>query len=345
MSEPIAAEARAALDRSSGYHRLGRLVAAIVVVALTVVFVAANRGELPNAVHAARHGNPWWLGLGVIASSTFMLLHALARRAAIATFGVRIPLPRAVLTSAVAQSLNIVAKSGGLAGLAVYRDESRRNGQPTPLVTGGYMLCVVLGDAAFASTLIAAIVVLVIDGRFTRGDAVAVALVGAYFAVVVAAVVAATRSRSAIRTLHALPARLRRRAPDHTAADELFDAIQQIRARPASIVPVFGLMLMIELVSIAMVWHCLAAYGQPVGIAVPIVGYGVSVLFSLISVLPAGIGVAEASLGAAFVSFGISGAVAAVVVLTYRILETWLPLVTGILAARVWRRRAGGVTP
>jgi uncharacterized protein (TIRG00374 family) len=207
------------------------------------------------------------------------------------------------------------------------------------------MLCVVLGDAAFAASLIAAIVVLVIDGRFTRGDAVAVGVVAAYFAVVVTVVVAATRSRSAIRTLHALPARLRRREPDHAAADELFDAIQQIRARPASVVPVFGLMLMIELVSISMIWFCLAAYGQPVGIAVPIVGYGVSVLFSLISVLPAGIGFAEASLGAVFVSFGVSGSVAAVVVLTYRTLETWLPLVTGILVARVWRRRAHGARP
>ncbi|MEO8693304.1 MAG: lysylphosphatidylglycerol synthase transmembrane domain-containing protein [Acidimicrobiales bacterium] len=345
MREPVATEARAALDRSSGYRRLGRVIAGVVVVALTVAFIAANRGELPNAARAAGHADPWWLGLGVIASATFMVLHASARRVAIATFGVRLTPSRAMLTSAVAQSLNVVAKSGGMAGLAVYRDESRRSGQPTPLVTGGYVLCVVLGDAAFAVTLVGAIAVLVIDGQFTRGDAVAVAVVGAYFAIVATVVVAAARSRSAIRSLHALPARLRRRTPDHTAADELFDAIQQIRTRPASVIPVFCLMLLIELVSISMVWICLAAYGQSVGMTVPIVGYGVSVLFSLISVLPAGIGFAEASLGAVLVSFGLAGSVATVIVLTYRILETWLPLLTGVLVARTWRRRADGATP
>jgi uncharacterized protein (TIRG00374 family) len=340
MSEPVATEARAALERSSGYRRVGRVIAGVVVAVFTIGFVVANRAEVPNAVRAVRHANLWWIVLGLIASVSLMGLHALARRAALATFGVTLSPSRAVLTSAVAQSLNIVAKSGGMAGLAVYRDESRRTGQPSSLVTGGYMLGVVLGDASFALSLLAAIAVLLVDGRFTRGDAVAVAVVGAYFAVVASAVVAATRSRSAIRSLHALPARLRRRAPVHTAADELFDAIQQIRARPVSVLPAFGLMLVIELLSMSMVWICLAAYGQHLSISVPIVGYGVAVLFSLVSVLPAGIGFAEASLGAVLVSFGVAGSVAAVVVLTYRILETWLPLVTGLLVARAWRRHA-----
>ena len=344
MPEPMSSDGLAALERSSGYRRVGRVVAGVAVAVITVVFVVANRTEVPSAVRAARHASLWWIVLGVVASAAFVVVQAAARRAALATFGVHLSPSRALLTSAVAQTLNIVAKSGGMAGLSVYRDESRRTGQPPSLVAGGYVLGVVFGDASFAMSLAAAIGVLLVDGRFTRGDAVAVAVVAVYFAVVASAVVAAARSRAAIRYLLALPARLRRRSPDHTAADELFDAIQQIRARPAAVCPVFALTLLLELLSISMVWICLAAYGQHVNITVAVVGYGVSVLFSLVSALPAGIGFAEASLGAVFVSFGVKGSAAEVVVLTYRILETWLPLAAGILVARSWRRHRFGAS-
>ena len=73
---------------------------------------------------------------------------------------------------------------------------------------------------------------------------------------------------------------------------------------------------------------------------VAIVGYGISVLFSVVGFMPAGIGFAEASLGAVIVSFDVPVAVAAVAVIAYRIFETWLPLVVGLLATRWWRRGA-----
>jgi uncharacterized protein (TIRG00374 family) len=338
-------EARASVARASGYRRLATVVAGTAVVVLTIVFLIANRREVPDALRAVRHANLWWIALGLIASAVFIGIHGAARRAAVAAFGVELTPSRAVLTSAVAHSLNIVAKTGGMAGVAVYRDEARRTGQPPSLVTAGYMLGIVLGDVSFAMTLVAVVAMLLADGRFTHGDLIAVAIVVVYFAVVASAVVAAARSRAAIRSLHALPARLRRRDPDHTAADELFDAIEQVRKRPAAVLPPLAWMMLTEALSIAMVWIALAAYGEHLSIAVPIVGYGVSVLFSLVGVLPAGIGFAEASLGAVLVSFGVAGSVAAVVVLTYRVFETWIPFVTGILVARSWRRHECGATP
>ena len=337
MSE-LSTETPVAVTNASRYRRLGQIAAIAVLLAVTVVFIVANWRDVPDALRAVRAANLWWLLAGMVASAGFIGVYGMARRSALAAFGVGLTPSRAVLTGAVAHTLNIVSKSGGMAGAAVFRDEARRTAQLPSLALGGYMLGVVLGDLSFALTLLASLIVLIIDGHVTRGDAIAMAVVAVYFAIIASAVIAATHSRVAIRSLHAIPARLRRRSPDHTAADELFDAIQQVRKRPRAVLPAFAWMVMIEVLGIAMVWICLAAYGQHVSIAVPIVGYGISVLFSVVGVLPAGLGGAEASLGAVLVSFDVPGSTAAVVVLTYRVLETWVPLVAGLVVARYWRR-------
>jgi uncharacterized membrane protein YbhN (UPF0104 family) len=319
-------------------RRAVRVVLSLLVVVATAVFLVANRHDIPRSARAVRSADAWWLSVALLLSLALVCAHGLARRAAMGVFGVHLAPARALVAGAVAHSLNIVAKSGGMAGSTVYREEARRSHQPPGLATGGYILAVVLGDASFALVLVASLGVLVSDGRFTAGDAAAAGAFTVYLAILVSAVVASARSRGAIRTLHAIPARLRRREPDHTGADELFDAIQQVRRRPAAVLPALGWMLLLELLGIGIVWSCLASYGQRTSITVPLVGYGISVLFSIIGVLPAGLGFAEASLGAVLVSFEVPGATAAVVVLSYRLFETWLPLALGLVLARRWRR-------
>lgn len=327
------------VPRTSRAVRAVRGIVALLVATATAIFLFANRHDIPRSARAIREANGWWLGVALLLSVAFLCVHGFARQAAVAVFGVRLTSRRALVSGAVAHSLNIVAKSGGMAGSAVYREEARRSGQAPGLATGGYILAVVLGDVSFAFVLLASIGLLVSGGRFTNGDAVATAVFALYLAVVVSAVVASARSRRAIRSLHALPARILRREPDHTGADELFDAIQQIRRRPVAVLPALGWMVLLELLGILIVWSCLAAYGQHTSITVPLVGYALSVLFSIISVVPAGIGFAEASLGAVLVSFDVPGPTAAVVVLSYRLFETWLPLAVGLVLARAWRRR------
>jgi uncharacterized membrane protein YbhN (UPF0104 family) len=319
-------------------HRVLRGLLGLVVAAATVAFLIANRRDIPRAARAVRAAHGWWLGVALLLSVAYLCVHGLARQAAVSIFGLRLTTKQALISGAVAHSINIVAKSGGMAGSAVYREEARRNRQPPGLAMGGYILAVVLGDVSFALVLLGGLGVLVADGRFTTGDAIATAVFAVYLMVITAAVVASARSRAAIRALHAIPARVLRRAPDHTGADELFDAIQQVRRRPVTVLPALGWMLLLEVLGISIIWCCLAAYGERTSITVPLVGYGISVLFSIVGVLPAGIGFAEASLGAVLVSFDVPGATAAVVVLSYRVFETWLPLVVGLVLARGWRR-------
>jgi uncharacterized protein (TIRG00374 family) len=323
---------------STSHGRGLRVVVAALLGVAVIGFVLANRHDIPDAARALRHVRLAWLAVGIATSLAYLTAYSLARGAALASFGVPMKTRRALLTGLVAHSANIVAKTGGMAAVAVYRDEARRSNHSPSRVVGGVMLTVVLGDLAFAAVLLCSLVVLAANGRFTTGDAIAAGVFAVYLGIVVGAVVAAARSRSAIRQLFAIPARVRRHQPDPTHADELFDAIQQVRRQPRATLPTIAWMLSIEAIGVLLLWECLRAYGQHTGISVPLVGYAISVLFSIIGVLPAGIGFAEASLGAVLVSFSVPGPTAAVVVITYRVLEVWLPLVLGLIVMRRWRR-------
>lgn len=310
--------------------------------AFAVAFVAANRTELPAAWRTARHADGRWLAVIAALSLAGLVnhsrLHAVAQRAA----GVPLAPGRAMRLSCAAFFFNMVTKSGGMAGLAPFVADARRRGQGRGPTVAGYVLASVLGELAFALTLAAALVIVAADGRLTRGEMIA----GAAFAVLLAArlgaVVAALRSRDAIRRLYGWPRRLvaavRRRPPrptDPAPADELHDALGLLRRRPRALAPAVGHALAVEVLGIAMLAAALAAVHSPHSPAEALVAYAVSVLFAIVGFLPGGLGFVEASLGAVLVSFGSPLAEATATVALYRIGELWLPLAIGAVATRL----------
>jgi uncharacterized protein (TIRG00374 family) len=323
-----------------------RRIASLLVAIAFVAFVVLHRHDIGTTTRALRHAELGWVAFGALLSTSLMVLYVFTRRAALVAVGVHLPLVSLVRAGVVAHSLNIVAKSGGVAGLSAYRREAVRAGQPGYRVTAGYMLVVVMSDIAFALILFMALVVLLFDGQFSTADAIAAVVFTGYFVLVLAAVASATQSRASVRWIYSLPSRVRSRVfrllhrvhtPNHShdAADELFDSVQLVRRRPSAMVPALAGTLAIEAVSVAIVWVSLRAFGVRVGLTVPLVGYAVSTLFSIVGVLPAGLGFAEASLGAVLVSYSVSGPVAAAVVIAQRTFEVWIPLAAGALAASV----------
>jgi len=220
------------------------------------------------------------------------------------------------------------------------------------VITGTCSACA--GQAAFAATLVAALVVVVIDGKLNRGEVFATAVFVVYLLGQVVVGVAALRSRSALRTLYALPGRAKARASawfgreseaasDSTeAADELYAAVSWLRGDLRVIWPPVFHALIVEVIGVATVWAVLLSLNTGSGLDVALVAYSIGVLFSIVGVLPAGLGFAEASLGAVFVSFGVATATAAAAVIIYRLFEVWVPFFAGM--GRSTLKRGSGVT-
>lgn len=321
---------------------------ALVIVALSAL-VWLHRGELPAMWGALRDADRGWLAIGVIALGLFwldwVLLQVLSRR--LMGVGSFAETRHLVPVTVAALALNLAVKSGGLAGLATFVADGRRRGLPIARVSGAYVVAGAMADAAFTVTLAAGIAVLWVDGLLTRPEIVAVLIFLVTLVIKVVALFAAVRSRELLRRLWTLPARardrlLRRPARQHdvTGADELYEAIGQLRRRPIAMLPAVGCAIAIDLLGVVMLWAALAAVGGGDRLVLAVVAYAISTLFGLVGVSPGGLGFVEVGAVAVLVSFGTAVGVAAAAVVVFRVLQFWLPLTVGALVSW-WLRRRG----
>ncbi|TMK40923.1 MAG: flippase-like domain-containing protein [Actinobacteria bacterium] len=89
--------------------------------------------------------------------------------------------------------------------------------------------------------------------------------------------------------------------------------------------------------NIGVLYACFRAFGEPPPVAVLIQAYFVGLLANLLPV-PGGIGAVDGGMIGAFAAFGVSGSLALVAVLMYRLFAFWLPSVPGLVAYFQLRR-------
>ena len=82
----------------------------------------------------------------------------------------------------------------------------------------------------------------------------------------------------------------------------------------------------------ASLWVFLAAYGHVVNIDALLVSYGLANILAVIPITPAGLGVVEAALTTSLVGFGTPRGIAILGVISYRLINFWLPIPGGALA-------------
>ncbi len=82
----------------------------------------------------------------------------------------------------------------------------------------------------------------------------------------------------------------------------------------------------------ASLWIFLAAYGHLVNIDALLVSYGLANILAVIPITPAGLGVVEAALTTSLVGFGTPRGIAILGVISYRLINFWLPIPGGALA-------------
>jgi uncharacterized protein (TIRG00374 family) len=74
-----------------------------------------------------------------------------------------------------------------------------------------------------------------------------------------------------------------------------------------------------------------------------LLAYSASGVIALIPATPGGLGIVEASLSGLLVLAGVSGRTAVLATLAYRLAQYWLPLLAGLVAYWLYRRRYGSV--
>ena len=92
------------------------------------------------------------------------------------------------------------------------------------------------------------------------------------------------------------------------------------------------------LCDMAALWVFLAAFGHRTSPDALLISYGVANVLAAIPLTPGGLGVVEAALTASLVGFGATRGVALLGVVTYRLVNFWLPIPVGAVAFLTLRR-------
>ena len=318
----------------------------VFLVAATTALVIGKRQELIVAARAIRHAQPLWLLVGSLLSAGIVINMAALEGAAQRMFGVHRTLRRTIRLTARSHFLNLVTKSGGMAGVTVFNGDSRRHGLSVHRTTAGYIIAEVAFHIGFTIVLILSLPQLAHDHRLNAANQIGLAVFAAVTLIFLGGVVAAGRSRASIRRLYAVPsavrarlARLLRRAHDprpvdHHAADDLHDAVLLARGHRRGMVPLAVHSILYPLIGVCVLWVSMRALGLDRGFHVALVGYCIATVFSIIGFLPAGLGFTEVSLAATLASYGIPSGKAVAVVCVYRVFDLWIPLALGASAVR-----------
>jgi uncharacterized protein (TIRG00374 family) len=265
--------------------------------------------------------------LQALVTATWPLVH----RASLRAVGERVRYRLALNASMSAFTVSHTVPGGGAVGAAVVVERLTGVGLSGPVVAASTTL-----TGPISVTTIAFLGVLGLAGAVAAGELAAQLLVVGILLLLVllallATIVLGLRSPAAgervIGAVGRINRRLRRRVDGWRESWRAVTA-QEVSGRDLG--PVFGWSLMkwsADIGSLALVF---VAFGQTPRLTALLVGFGVSQLGAAVPLTPGGLGFVEGGMVAAFVALGVALPVAATVVLTYRVLETWLPTLAGV---------------
>ncbi len=324
-------------------RRRALLFAAFVLAAIAFLYVVLPQlGGVKHTWNRLNNGDSWWIAVAVV-------MEVLSMASYIAIFqGVCVP-PASPITWRQSYEITMAGlaatrlfAAGGAGGVAVTAWALRRSGMPRREVAERMIAFLVLLYGVYMCAMVVCGVGLytgLFPGPHPFAITIGPAIFGAFVILVFLALAfvpedLAPRLEGVARGHRRLAALIRRMttAPGLVSAG-IHLAWRKLR-RPD--------WAMIGTVSwwgfnIAVLYACLRAFGHAPPVAVLIQAYFVGLLGNLLP-LPGGIGGVDGGMIGALVAFGVSGSLALIAVLSYRVFAFWLPTIPGAIAYFQLRR-------
>lgn len=291
--------------------------------------------SLPNSLRVAKELRWWALAAAILAQGLSYLGSGVLLRGIAWLGGRPISVGRGMLITAASYSAGVLA--GGILGssAASYRWMRQGGASPEAAALSGW-LPGLLDDLLLFALALVGVVFLLIRHSLTRLEALGFALVACILILLVAGMRWAARhpERATALTLRAVErwAFLRGRRFRSRAAEA--DVQRFLRALNLLFdqgwkQPIAGGALSIGF-DMATLLFVFAAAGTPVNLGVLLVGYGLPLLIGKAPLLPGGVGLVEGTMAALYGGLGIPPATTVVVVLVYRLLSFWAPMLIGL---------------
>ena len=314
--------------------RLGRYLLPLLLLGLAVHLILPQLATLEQSLQVIKRMALWAVALAVVAQVLSYVGSGFLLRAIVAVVGQRLSVVHSTLITMAASSIGLVA--GGPVGNAaatyrwtrasgVSREGALLAGWLPPLFNNGAL--VVIGVFGLLHLLIAhELSTLQVIGfgltLLVLGLIVGVVLWGVHHRHQLTGLAMRTARRWA-----ALRHRLYDPATTEAATGRWFSAWDTLRVGGWR-GPALGAALNI-LFDMLTLYFLFVAVGHAVSPGILLAGYGLPLLLGKVSFLPGGVGIVEGTMAALYDGLGVPGGVTVVVILTYRVLSLWLPMLLG----------------
>lgn len=243
--------------------------------------------------------------------------------------------------------INVVAPTWGMAGAALYVDDAAHRGELPARAAAGTLLAQAADFVAFALILAGGIAYLLMRHRLRgyeiAGTAVLLVIIcslaGALLLGIWRPVLLMNMLDYVQRGANGLAKKIHKDALLHDgwaarSASDFSEAAKAIEAHPGRLAFTVGIALVAHLINIASLYSLFLAFHQTIEPGPLVAGYAMGILFWNVSPVPQGIGVVEGVMALVYASLGIHRTMAVLVVLAFRGLNFWLPMLIGFFLLR-----------
>lgn len=290
--------------------------------------------------------------IAVAVETVYVLALALFMMHTFRAAGLPARLRRFLPLSLASHFVNVVSKTGGVAGIALYARESRGQTYSAQESSVAYLMRHFLGYVAYFVVLAATLVLLYVHGSLHMVEVIGAVVVISLGAGVVCGGWFVARQPSRLERLmllggapvNAVARRIGRGpvipvARAHEAGVELHRTLQAAMARPVRYLLPFVFALLVELLSAVILLIIAAALHADVSFVTAMAVYAISLLFGIIAFTPAGLGFVEASMTFLLISFGVDAPHAIAITVAFRLFDLWIPIALGAISLLLVYRR------
>lgn len=308
-----------------------------------VVLVISRFTNLQHLGDALARANWWWLAAATALHAAFFLLHGNLYRLGFESVGVASTVRGLLPVFFASTYLNAVAPSGGTAGAAVFVADAQRRGESPARAAVGTVVVLIADLATLLPFLAGGLVFLARRGRLAYYDLLGASL---YLVFVSGLILALTLARHRVRALTRMlgwieriigrvAAWFRRQSPlgrswaERVAAD-LSAAAVAVFGSTSTVLKLLAAGTALHLVNLVGLYALFPAFEQKLNIGTGLAGFSLGIVFYVIAIVPQGLAAVEGIMGLVFTSLGMPAAPALGIILAFRAMNFWLPLVIGL---------------
>lgn len=324
----------------------------LLAVLLVVVSRFTNLQRLGDALAQARWS---WIVVATLLHAAFFLLHGNLYRLGFESVGVSSTVAGLLPVFFASTYVNAVAPSGGTAAAALFVADARRRGQSPARAAVGTVVVLITDLATLLPFLAGGLLFLARRGKLAYYDLLGASL---YLVFVSGLVLALTLARHRVRLLTRILAWieglvgrvagwLRRPSPlgpswARRVARDLSAAAVAVFGAPRTVLRLGLAGTALHVVNLLGLYALFLAFDQPLNLGVGLAGFALGIVFYVIAVIPQGIAAVEGIMGLVFTSLGMAPAPALGIILAFRGMNFWLPLVLGLFFVRRLQDLGGG---